>query len=138
MAKFKFGPITYNCVDEEDDSGNYYWAGEPPVSYDRWGIPVDRHGKQTLPLDCPFHPFHKFESVVKSKVIPHISIPASTKCYFDWCDENFVVPDEILFKKDICKKAFKQVGIRMGVISEKQQAPLFRALKEEIMSLGNT
>ena len=54
MEKFKYGPIIYNCVDEEDDSGNYYWAGEPPVAYDQWGVPVDRHGKQTLPLDCPF------------------------------------------------------------------------------------
>jgi len=137
MEKFKYGPITYNCVDEEDDSGNYYWAGEPPVAYDQWGVPVDRHGKQTLPLDCPFHPFYTYGSVRKSKVVSHINIPTSTKCYFDWCDENFVVPNELAFKKDICKKAFKRVGVTVGVLA-KQNTHLLEALKEEIMSIGNT
>jgi hypothetical protein len=32
--KFKYGPLVWNHVDEEHDSGNYWWSGLPPVNYD--------------------------------------------------------------------------------------------------------
>ena len=34
MTKFKYGPLVWNHIEDEDDSGNYWWPGLPPVSYD--------------------------------------------------------------------------------------------------------
>ena len=33
--KFRYGPLVYNCFGEEDDSGNYWWPGNPPVAYEQ-------------------------------------------------------------------------------------------------------
>jgi hypothetical protein len=136
MEKFKYGPLIYNCVNEEDDSGNYYWPGEPPVGYDKWGVPVDRYKKQVLPLSCPFHPFYDFPETRRSKVVNTVTLPTSLKCYFDWCEENFVKPNEMLFKKDVCKKVIKRMGINLTPTPKSQRS--LKLLKEEIMKLGNT
>ena len=140
MEKFKYGPLIYNCVNEEDDSGNYYWPGEPPVGYDKWGVPVDRFERQVLPINCPFHPFYDFPDKKRSLVVNAIYIPTSLKCYFDWCEENFVKPDGILFKRDVCKKVFKKMT---NLVSDYGASTLinqnsFKLIKEEIMNLGNT
>ena len=44
MEKFKYGPLLWNHVDDEDDSGNYWWSGMAPVNYAETGIPVDEKG----------------------------------------------------------------------------------------------
>ena len=32
--KFRYGPLVFNSFGEEDDSGNYWWPGNPPVAYE--------------------------------------------------------------------------------------------------------
>jgi len=60
MEQFKYGPIVYNTSDTDDDSGNYYWAGEPPVGYDSTGLPIDSRGFQCLDaVQCPLHPSYQ-------------------------------------------------------------------------------
>ena len=57
MEQFKYGPLVYNTSNSDDDSGNYYWSGEPPVGYDNEKIPVDSRGFQCLDaVQCPLHP----------------------------------------------------------------------------------
>ena len=57
MEQYKYGPLVYNTSDSDDDSGNYYWSGEPPVGYDDEKIPVDSRGFQCLDaVQCPLHP----------------------------------------------------------------------------------
>jgi len=34
MEIYKYGPLVYNTPDSEEDTGNYYWSGSPPVGYD--------------------------------------------------------------------------------------------------------
>ena len=56
MEKFKYGPLIWNSANEDDESGNYFWNGKPPVDYDREGIPLHDEGMQCLPIDSPDHP----------------------------------------------------------------------------------
>ena len=57
MEQYKYGPLVYNTANSDDDSGNYYWSGEPPVGYDNEKIPVDSRGFQCLDaVQCPLHP----------------------------------------------------------------------------------
>ena len=56
MDKFKYGPLVYNTIEDEDDSGNYWWPGLAPVEYDLMGIPIDSKGLQCLSLQSPLHP----------------------------------------------------------------------------------
>ena len=107
VEKFKFGPLVYNCVNEDDEEGNYYWPGNPPVDYDQWGIPVDAHGKQCLGLDCPFHPFHIFEDSETLDIVKNFKIPKSFKVYYDWCEENFLVVTKNHIITDILQKFAK-------------------------------
>ena len=53
--KFKFGPLIWNHIDDDDDSGNYWWPGLRPLRYDDMGIPTDAKGLQCLPMSCPVH-----------------------------------------------------------------------------------
>jgi hypothetical protein len=60
MEQFKYGPLLYNTTNSDDDSGNYYWPGEPPIAYDDYKIPVDGKGYQCLDASqCPLHPDYK-------------------------------------------------------------------------------
>jgi hypothetical protein len=47
--KYRYGPLIWNCTTDEDESGNYFWPGLPPVGYDKIGIPIDDRGYQCLP-----------------------------------------------------------------------------------------
>jgi hypothetical protein len=107
--KFKYGPLIWNCVgrDVEDDENNYYWPGSPPVAYDEMGLPVDKDGRQCLPLDCPFHPHHSFKDFITSKY--GATFPASFKDYEDWLDKNFIVFDKATVKRNIVTKIITQV-----------------------------
>ena len=104
--KFKFGPLVWNCIGEDDDDGNYYWPGNSPVAYDEMGLPVDKEGKQCLPLESPFHPFYVFTDTITTKY--GIKFPASFKDYEDWLDKNFIVFDELAVKRDIVTKVVTQ------------------------------
>ena len=104
IEKFKFGPLVYNCINEDNEDGNYYWPGNPPVDYDQWGIPIDTNGKQCLGLDCPFHPFHEFEDSETIGLVQNFKIPKSFKVYYDWCEENFLVVTKQHIISDILQK----------------------------------
>ncbi len=109
--KFKYGPLVYNCIGdaEDDEEGNYYWPGNPPVGYDELGVPVDKDGRQCLPLDCPFHPHYFSTDTITSKY--GIKFPASFKDYEEWLDNNFIVFDEATVKRNIITKIITQVVV---------------------------
>ena len=67
MEKFKYGPLIWNCINEDDESGNFYWNGDPPVKYDDMNIPVDENGLQCLPVESPVHPSWTANNVQKEK-----------------------------------------------------------------------
>ena len=48
MEIYKYGPLVYNTPDSEEDTGNFYWSGSPPVGYDSHGMPVDDNGFMLL------------------------------------------------------------------------------------------
>ena len=107
--KFKYGPLIWNCIGEEEDDeeGNYYWPGNPPVAYDEWDLPVDKDGKQCLPLSSPFHPHYVFTDTITTKY--GIKFPASLKDYKEWLSNNFLVFDELAVKRNIITKIITQV-----------------------------
>ena len=106
MKKFKYGPLVYNTVDEEDDSGNYWWPGLPPVNYDEMGIPIDSQGLQCLPLQCPLHPAYKILDPIYSKVL-NDHLPSISE-WEKWFEDNFITADKHQIKKLILKWYFKQ------------------------------
>ncbi len=92
MEKYKYGPLIFVTQGMDEDEGNYYWNGSPPVGYDDSGIPVDKNGKQCLDIKCPLHPGYEAEETFYSSVlgadIPTISSVSK------WFDDNFLIVDE--------------------------------------------
>jgi hypothetical protein len=93
--KFRYGPLVYNCFGDEDDSGNYWWAGSPPVAYEEesglYRIPVDKYGNQCLPAECILHPNCRVEEWDDHVVLG--KIPNILWCR-SWFEENFLVIDD--------------------------------------------
>ena len=104
--KFKYGPLVWNCIGDENEEGNYYWPGNPPVAYDEMGLPVDKDGRQCLPMDCPFHPHYYFKDFITST--DGIKFPVSFKDYEEWLEKNFIVFDKTTVKRDIVMKIIAQ------------------------------
>ena len=101
IEKFKYGPLVWNHVDENDDSGNYWWPGIAPVDYDQMGIPVDAKGLQCLPMSCPLHPSYEFKySVFNNQIKDHLPTFEEWK---DWFDENFINITETRIKREILR-----------------------------------
>ena len=103
MEKFKYGPLVWNCFSEEDESGNYYWNGNPPVDYDHDGIPVDEDGLQCLPIDSPVHPSWTADSTqLEYNNFLEFDIPSidSTR---EWFDDNFLIVNDRQCKKYIIR-----------------------------------
>ena len=92
--KFKYGPLVYNHFGEDDDSGNYWWAGNPPVAYEAesgpFRIPVDAMGNQCLPGECILHPNCRVEEWESFELC---KIPSLSWCR-SWFDENFLVASD--------------------------------------------
>lgn len=90
MEKYKYGPLVYITTESEDDDGNFYWSGFPPVGYDEDNIPIDRNGYQCLPLTSVLHPDHKPEktSLVHNPVLDQ-EIP-SFESFKSWFEDNFL------------------------------------------------
>ena len=104
--KFKYGPLIWNHVDDEDDSGNYWWSGLPPVSYDDAGIPVDEKGLQCLPMSSPVHPSYNIKhSVFNLPLQDHLP---SVDEWKDWFEEHFIIIDEARIKREMLKWYSKQ------------------------------
>jgi len=91
MEQFKYGPLVYNTTDSDEDSGNYYWPGEPPVGYDSTGLPVDSRGFQCLDAQqCPLHPaFTATEENTEHNEALGCSIPTLTS-FNSWFEDTFV------------------------------------------------
>ena len=99
--KFKYGPLVWNHVDEEDDSGNYWWPGLAPVKYDKMGIPVDEKNLQCLPVSCPVHPSYEPKHSVFNFTLQDY-LP-SIEEWQDWFDNQFIEIDEARIKRDILR-----------------------------------
>ena len=103
MEKFKYGPLIWNCFTEDDESGNYYWNGSPPVGYDDDGIPIDSDGLQCLPIDSPVHPsWRGGKDKLEYNEFLGFEIP-SIKTTKSWFDDNFLIISEDQCKKYIIK-----------------------------------
>ena len=93
--KFKYGPLVYNCYGDEDDSGNYWWAGNPPVAYEEptgvYRIPIDAEGNQCLPGECILHPNCRVEEWDEHDILG--SIPSLDWCR-SWFEDNFLIIDD--------------------------------------------
>ena len=88
MEKYKYGPLVYNTTADDDDSGNFYWNGMPPVGYDETGIPVDPNGNQCLPFECPLHPNHSPTNFEYNEWLED-DLP-TWKSFEEWFDDNFI------------------------------------------------
>ena len=106
MEKFKYGPLVYNTVEDEDDSGNYWWPGLPPVGYDETGVPIDSKGLQCLPLHSPVHPNYKIESPVFVDILNDY-LPSISE-WKKWLEDNFIEANDDQIKRLILKWYSKQ------------------------------
>jgi len=99
--KYVYGPLIYNYFGEDDDSGNYWWSGSPPVGYEQesgmWRIPVDKYGNQCLDGESILHPNCRVEEFEYNEVF-EADLPKLEWCR-KWFDENFlIVTDKLLVK----------------------------------------
>ena len=92
MEKYRYGPLIYNSTTDEDDSGNFYWNGMPPVGYDSMGIPIDPNGNQCLPFDCPLHPNHSPKYTEYNNFLG-ADLP-TVEAFSEWFEDNFIRVDE--------------------------------------------
>ena len=104
--KFKYGPLIWNHVEEEDDSGNFWWPGLTPVKYDDMGIPTDEKGLQCLPMSCPVHPSYQPKHSVFNKALQD-HLPSVDE-WRDWFEEHFIIIDEARIKREMLKWYSKQ------------------------------
>ena len=88
MEKYRYGPLVYNSTTDEDDSGNFYWNGMPPVGYDEMGIPIDPNGNQCLPFECPLHPNHSPTNFKYNEWLED-ELP-TWESFEEWFDDNFI------------------------------------------------
>ena len=96
MEKYKYGPLVFNTTADDDDSGNFYWNGMPPVGYDSMNIPIDPNGHQCLPFDCPLHPNHEPSAFQYNKWLAD-ELP-TWHSFEAWFDDNFVnVPSRDIY-----------------------------------------
>lgn len=99
--KFRYGPLVWNHIDDDDDSGNYWWAGLAPVKYDHMGIPSDEKGLQCLPMNCPVHPGYNIKhSVFNSSLADHLP---SIDEWRTWFEEQFIEIDDARIKREILR-----------------------------------
>ena len=92
MEIYRYGPLIFVTQGMDDDQGNYFWNGNPPVGYDEDGIPIDKNGYQCLDISCPLHPSYeptetRYSDVLKSDI--------PTKHSFSkWFEDNFLIITE--------------------------------------------
>ena len=104
--KYKYGPLVWNHIDDDDDSGNYWWTGLAPVKYDEVGIPSDEKGLQCLPISWPVHPGYNVKhSVFSSPLQDHLP---SIDEWQSWFDGNYIEIDEARIKREILRWYSKQ------------------------------
>ena len=106
VKKYKYGPLVWNTVDEENDSGNYWWPGSGIVAYDKTNIPIDSEGLQCLPMSSPVHPHYEPKDYVFNKQIKDY-LP-SFKEWQEWFDVNFIEINEDRIKREILRWYVKE------------------------------
>ena len=87
--KYRYGPLVWNCTTDEDESGNYFWPGLPPVGYDEIGIPIDDRGYQCLPNVSIINPGYVPTETTFHDLI-NDSLP-TIRSASTWFDENFLI-----------------------------------------------
>ena len=104
---FRYGPLTWASI--EDDSGNYYYSGSPPVGYDKQGIPIDEQGLQCLDLRCPVHPNYQ---PVNAFYYPSINdfLP-SVEEWEEWFKAEYISIDTERIQREIIRWYLKQKPI---------------------------
>ena len=92
MKQYKYGPLVYNTSETEDESGNFYWNGLPPVDYDKVGIPIDSNGYQCLDAEqCPIHPSYVVkDSEMDINKFLGVNIP-TLDSFRSWFEDQFLV-----------------------------------------------
>ncbi|MGB0790401.1 MAG: hypothetical protein ACPGRT_02865 [Flavobacteriaceae bacterium] len=101
MEKFRYGPLIYITQGMDEDEGNYFWNGNPPVAYDSSGVPIDSDGMQCLDVTSVLHPAYKPTDTFYSEVLG-VDIPTITS-FQKWFDDNFFIVSEKQIKKYIIK-----------------------------------
>lgn len=101
MEKFRYGPLLYITQGMDENEGNYYWNGAPPVAYDSDGIPVDAEGMQCLDVTSVLHPAYEPTDTEYSDVLD-VHIP-TIDSFQKWFDDNFFIVSEKQIKKYIIK-----------------------------------
>lgn len=101
MKKYKYGPLVYITVGMDEEEGNYFWNGSPPVDYDVDGIPVDKDGRQCLDISCPLHPSHEAEITEYSEALTS-DIP-TLDSFREWFDNNFLLVTDDQLKRWIIR-----------------------------------
>ena len=104
--KFKYGPLVWNHLEDDDESGNYWWPGLSPVKYDEAGIPIDEKNLQCLPISCPVHPGYNIKHSVFSSTLKEY-LPSIDE-WQTWFDEHFIEIDEARIKREILRWYAKQ------------------------------
>lgn len=91
MEIYKYGPLVYNTPDSEEDTGNFYWSGSPPVGYDSQGMPVDDKGFQCLDMNnCPIHPNYPVPDESKEpNEFLGLDIP-TLNSFNSWFEDTFI------------------------------------------------
>ena len=90
MEQYKYGPLTYNTSDSDDETGNFYWNGLPPIGYDGMGIPIDEKGHQCLDMLCPIHPkFDDTNCEKESNDFLGLDIPTLAS-FTEWFEDQFM------------------------------------------------
>lgn len=103
MEKFKYGLLIWNSVNEDDESGNYFWNGKPPVGYDDDGIPIDQEGMQCLPIESPVHPsWESDKNQLEYNDFLEFEIPSISSTR-EWFSDNFLVVSDRQCKKYIIR-----------------------------------
>ena len=104
--KFRYGPLVFNHLSEDDDSGNFWWAGNPPVAYEQptgvYRIPIDEYGNQCLPGECILHPNCRVE---KWETFEPFKVPSLSWCK-EWFEDNFLIVSDY----DVCRYILRWVG----------------------------
>ena len=121
--KYKYGPLVWNHIDDDDDSGNYWWTGLAPVKYDEVGIPSDEKGLQCLPISCPVHPGYNVKhSVFSSPLQDHLP---SIDEWQTWFEEQFIIIDKTRIQREVLRWYSKQ----------RNKSQRFYRLQERVNSL---
>jgi hypothetical protein len=113
--KFKYGPLIWNYIDEEDDSGNYWWTGTALVGYDKDNIPIDAKGLQCLTMSSPVHPKYQLKHSVFSSIIKD-HLPSIDE-WRQWFDEQFIEIDDARIKREILRWYVKTQNVTPAFIS---------------------